>query len=535
MPILKALMLVCLLATSTLLCGEAAAEKRIALVIGNSNYANVRQLANPANDASAIAALLRRANFDLVEANNNLSGVEMRRAFRDFEEKSRGADVAVVYYAGHGIEFDGTNYLLPVDTVLKRDLDVEDEAVSLDRVIRTLEPARKLRLIILDACRDNPFVRTVRRTSETRSIGRGLAKIEPASSNTLIAYAAKAGSTAADGDAEHSPFAAALLKNLTTPGVDLRIALGRVRDDVLQATGDRQEPFVYGSLGGATVSLMPDQNTAASPTTTPAPVFDAKTDARRDYELAAQVNTKETWDSFLAIHGTGFYADLARGQRNKLLAEEGKLAMRSAPTQPQDQPPSPSVNPSPPPAPVLSSVNPTASPKPAEADTADTARKLHTELHRLGCYLGAVDASWGRDSRSALDRFNKQTGSHLDTRIASLDALGVVRAKTGRVCPLECRRGYRADNDACVKIVCRSGFVVGDDGRCERESKPKSKTASRPDTGAAKPAAAPRARSEEGPAQVVCGRNGCLNVSRGCRGARVPAGRDEQAVVLCDK
>src|SRR5690349_18011643 len=176
MPMLKALTIVCLLAASSLLCGEAAAEKRIALVIGNSKYDNVRQLANPANDASAIAELLRRANFDLVEANNNLNGIEMRRAFRDFEEKARGADIAVVYYAGHGIEFDGTNYLLLVDTVLKRDLDVEDEAVSLDRVIRTLEPARKLRLIILDACRDNPFVRTVRRTSETRSIGRGLAK-----------------------------------------------------------------------------------------------------------------------------------------------------------------------------------------------------------------------------------------------------------------------------------------------------------------------------------------------------------------------
>jgi uncharacterized caspase-like protein len=534
MPMLKALTLVCLLAASSVLCGEAAAEKRIALVIGNSKYDNVRQLANPANDASAIAALLRRANFDLVEASNNLNGIEMRRAFRDFEEKARGADIAVVYYAGHGIEFDGTNYLLPVDTVLKRDLDVEDEAVSLDRVIRTLEPARKLRLIILDACRDNPFVRTVRRTSETRSIGRGLAKIEPTSSNTLIAYAAKAGSTAADGDLEHSPFAAALLKNLTTPGLDLRIALGRVRDDVLQATGDRQEPFVYGSLGGATVSLIPDQNIAAAPpaAAAPMPTFDAKADARRDYELAAQVNTKETWDSFLAIHSSGFYADLARGQRSKLLAEEGKLAMRSAPAQPQDPPPSSSAKPSAP-GPVLSSVNPTASPKPTEADDTNTARQLHTELHRLGCYLGAPDASWGRDSRAALERFNKQTGSHVDTRVASLDALGVVRAKTGRVCPLECRHGYRADNDACVKIVCRSGFVVGDDGRCERESKPKSKTASRPPPGPAKQAA-PRNRAEEGPAQVVCGRNGCLNVSKGCRGVRVPAGRDEQAVVLCN-
>jgi uncharacterized caspase-like protein len=543
MPMLKALTFACLVAVSSLLTDPAVAEKRIALVIGNSNYANVRQLANPANDASAIAALLRRANFDLVEASNNLSGIEMRRAFRDFEERARGADIAVVYYAGHGIEFDGTNYLLPVDTVLKRDLDVEDEAVSLDRVIRTLEPARKLRLIILDACRDNPFVRTVRRTSETRSIGRGLAKIEPTSSNTLIAYAARAGSTAADGDAEHSPFAAALLQNLTTPGLDLRIALGRVRDAVLQTTGDRQEPFVYGSLGGATVSLVPDQNVAAAqpPATTAPVVFDAKADARRDYELAAQVNTKETWDSFLAIHDTGFYADLARGQRSKLLAEESKLAMRSAPAQSQSLPPAQSTSP-PAPASALSSVQPTASPKPPEADATDTARQLNTELRRIGCYLGAVDASWGRDSRNALERFNKQTGARLDARVASLDALGVVRAKTGRVCPLECRPGYRADNDACVKIACRSGFVVGDDGQCEREKKPKSKTASRPDSSSATPAAprnrrepaTPRKQGEQGPAQVVCGRNGCLNVPRGCRGERIPAGRDEQAAVICN-
>src|SRR6185436_14765326 len=168
---------------------------------------------------------------------NNLGGLEMRRLFRDFAEKSRGADIAVVYYAGHGIEIEGTNYLLPVDTVLKRDLDVEDEAISLDRIVRMLEPAKRLRLII-----------------ETRSIGRGLAKIEPPSTDTLIAFAAKAGSTAADGDGKHSPFTTALLKNLTAPGLDLRIALGRVRDDVLEMTGRGQEPFVYGSLGGSTVT-----------------------------------------------------------------------------------------------------------------------------------------------------------------------------------------------------------------------------------------------------------------------------------------
>ena len=137
---------------------KPSAQKRIALVIGNSNYVNVRPLANPENDATAIAALFKAAGFDVVDASNNLGGIEMRRAFRDFAEKSRSADIAVVFFAGHGIEIDGTNYLLPVDTSLKRDLDVEDEAISLDRIVRMLEPAKRLRLIILDACRDNPFV-----------------------------------------------------------------------------------------------------------------------------------------------------------------------------------------------------------------------------------------------------------------------------------------------------------------------------------------------------------------------------------------
>ncbi len=167
---------------------------------------------------------------------------------------------------------------------------------------------------------------------------------------------------------------------------------------------------------------------------------------------------------------------------------------------------------------------------------------MHTELQRLGCYPGALDASWGRDSRRALEQFNKHAGAHLDARVASLDALGVVRAKAGRICPLECKAGYRADNEACVKIVCRSGFVAGDNGQCERERQPKSKTASRPDTRDAKPAAAreakpaaPRKQGETAPAQVVCGMNGCLNVAKGCRSELRASGNSQVAVVLCDK
>jgi uncharacterized caspase-like protein len=131
--------------------GPAFAEKRVALVLGNSNYQNVAPLANPVNDSAKIAAMLKDAGFDVVDSRRDLSAVDTRRALRDFADRSRDADIAVVYYAGHGIEVDGGNYLIPVDARLERDTDVYDEALSLDRILVAIEPAKKLRLVILDA------------------------------------------------------------------------------------------------------------------------------------------------------------------------------------------------------------------------------------------------------------------------------------------------------------------------------------------------------------------------------------------------
>jgi uncharacterized caspase-like protein len=192
------------------------------------------------------------------------------------------------------------------------DFDVEDETVSLDRVIRALDSVKRLKLIILDACRDNPFATTMKRSIASRSVGRGLGKVEPAMSDTLIAFAAKAGAVASDGDGQNSPFATALVKYIAEPGLDLRLAFGRVRDDVLRSTSNRQEPFVYGSLGGETTALVP---AAAKP-------IDPEAQARIDYELAAQVGTKDAWDSFIAAHNTGYYASLARAQNDKLSAAQ---------------------------------------------------------------------------------------------------------------------------------------------------------------------------------------------------------------------
>ncbi len=309
-----------------------AADKRVALVIGNSAYKRVMQLPNPSRDAAAMAELLKKSGFDVVESRNNLSITDMRRAIREFSDKARDADIAVVFYAGHGIEVDGINYLVPVDAALERDLDIEDEAVSLERIIKVMEPVKRLRLVILDACRDNPFTNSMKRTIASRSIGRGLAKVEVTVSDTMIAFAAKAGSTAADGDGQNSPFTKALLNNITTPGLDLRLAFGRVRDEVLRSTNNRQEPFMYGSLGGETVALVPQVVAPVDPTAS----------ARQDYEFAAQIGTKQAWDSFLAVHVSGLYADLARAQYGKLQAAEqasskAEEAKRSAEQQAQSK------------------------------------------------------------------------------------------------------------------------------------------------------------------------------------------------------
>jgi len=325
---MRSLVLVVLCSLFCLSADPSRAEKRVALVIGVSEYQQAPRLPNPARDAEAMTNLFKRAGFDIVQSRRDLGIVDLRRAIREFSETSRDADISVVYYAGHGIEVDGVNYLVPADARLVSDFDVEDETISLDRVLKALDPVRRLRLVILDACRDNPFTKTMKRTVASRAVGHGLAKVEPAMSDTLVAYAAKAGAVAADGDGQNSPFTVALLKHITEPGLDLRIAFGRVRDDVLKSTGNRQEPFVYGSLGGSTMSLVPSMVKPVDP----------EAEARIDYEFTAQVGTKEAWDSFLTKHPSGFFADLARGQNAKLAtAQQSRAKADDARRQAEEQ------------------------------------------------------------------------------------------------------------------------------------------------------------------------------------------------------
>jgi uncharacterized caspase-like protein len=504
----------------------AFAAKRVALVMGNSAYQSVGRLANPANDADAISQTFKGAGFDVVELKRDLNVSEMRRALRDFSDTVRDADIAVIYYAGHGIEIDGTNYVIPVDAVLERDIDAFDEAISLDRILTVIEPAKQLRLIILDACRDNPFNKTMKRTISSRGIGRGLAKVEPMEPNTLIAFAAKAGSTASDGDGGNSPFTSALVKYLPRPGLDLRKAFGFTRDDVLKATNNRQEPFIYGSLGGDDVALVPAATT--QPKTSGSP--DPNAAARQDYELALQINTKPVWDSFISSYPSGFYTDLAKAQRDRLSAEiasiaaaekakaaldeqkrlaaegarvteqakataqakaaeearvvaENKKALEDAKVAEaehataaeQAQPGSQTHgNTAVALAPATGGV---VAPAPTSAvaaaiDPADIARLLQAHLKRVGCDPGALDGNWTEGSRTALDQFNQHAHAKLDIKIASLEALDAVRGATGRVCPLVCGKGTKLTGDRCVAITCDQGFMLGSDDACRKRSVP---------------------------------------------------------------
>jgi len=356
-----------------------------------------------------------------------------------------------------------------------------------------MEPVKRLRLVILDACRDNPFAKTMKRTMASRSIGRGLAKVEVTTSDTLIAFAAKAGSTASDGDGKNSPFTAALINNIATPGLDLRLAFGRVRDEVLKSTGSKQEPFVYGSLGGTTVSLVaaPPAPAVAVPAPAPAAAINMQHEMRRDYELASQVGTKEAWDQFLSIYQTGFYAGLARAARAKVVAEEARLAAKSetATDWAAAKPSGTAV------ALAPAEAAPQA-PKP-EPLSPETVRSLQSELRRLGCYPGAITGEWNTDSRKALESFNRHAGMRLDVKLASLDTLDVVRSKSTRVCPLQCDRGFKAQGDACVKISCGAHQVLGDDGTCQAKPE-KPRAASKPEPKTERPRAAETPRSVGG-------------------------------------
>jgi tetratricopeptide (TPR) repeat protein len=229
--------------------GEEAPDLgvRVALVIGNSAYRAVPALPNPERDADAVAKSLEGLGFKTVIKVYNAGYADFVAALKKFEAMATQADWGVIYYAGHGFQLAGGNYLIPVDAQLQSDQDAPKEAVPLERVLQAANKAKKLRLVLLDACRDNPFGPRMKRTIATHAVTVGLSSIEPRG-GTLVAYATRDGHTAEDGEGDHSPFTQALLDNMTKRGLEINMLFRQVRDQVLKLTGGRQDPFTYGSL-----------------------------------------------------------------------------------------------------------------------------------------------------------------------------------------------------------------------------------------------------------------------------------------------
>jgi uncharacterized caspase-like protein len=310
--------------------GDAAlADKRVAFVVGNAAYRNVPQLPNPAIDAKAIAAVLRNVGFEVVEG-TNLTRDKMTEKLLDFGKKAEGADVAVFFYAGHGIAVNNTNYLLPIDADLKSEMDVKlGAAINVDLTLEQTMADAKVKLVFLDACRDNPFAARIRSAKATRSVAvnSGLAEMK-SGEGTLLAFATGPGQTALDGDVgNHSPFTRALLSNIAAPGVEIQQAMTKVRAQVNEETKKNQLPWGHTNLIGE-VYLNPqaatsDKPAASADATVATTVASAAPTAATAMEVefwrsVKDSNKPEELNAYLTSYPNGAFKALALGRIAKL-------------------------------------------------------------------------------------------------------------------------------------------------------------------------------------------------------------------------
>ena len=300
----------------------------MALVIGNGSYDNINdQLKNPANDAKAMAAKLRSLNIDVIEA-TDLDYREMREALRKFDRALRHADAGLFFYAGHGMEYQGRNYLFPTDMILETEGDIGLSLIDIEQVLQVMETAVPTRLIFLDACRDNPVTSRFRRNvalGRTAAVGKGLGRID-ASVGTFIAYATAPGDVAVDGVGDNSPFTEALLQHLDEPGLEVSQLMHKVRNSVIEATNEKQIPWESSSLRGPFVL-----NLGNSTATLQNARLDAQKAEKLYWDSIKHDDRREAFETYLKLFGDdGQFASLAHAEikaRNGELFEQIEAAL----------------------------------------------------------------------------------------------------------------------------------------------------------------------------------------------------------------
>ena len=304
-----------------------AEAKRVALVIGNSAYVNTSSLPHPTNDANVVAEAARKAGFDDVVVALDLTISSFQRELRTFAQKSSGADVAMIYYAGHGIEGQGKNWLLPIDAELKTAFDLPDQSIGLDRIVNSVSGAAT-RVVVLDACRDQAFGNSW--ASGTKTLAQGL--VEANVDDVLIIYAAAPGQTAPDGDGFNSPFALSFAERLPQPGLALQQLGGTVRDDVLSATSGSQRPFISAGLAEAAVYLVSEPKPRPVAVANPeaagktSPGDDRTTMDALMWRGVSSAGTLTAYQAYIKEFPSGLFADLANMKIDQLRDAGGDLS-----------------------------------------------------------------------------------------------------------------------------------------------------------------------------------------------------------------
>jgi len=430
----------------------ARAEKRVALVIGNSAYRDVSALSNPKNDAEAMARTLGELGFDVTTAiDADLLG--MSRAIRKFGKTLRAAGkdaVGLFYFAGHGVQSRGSNYLVPVGAAIENEADLELEAVSTSTILSQMDLAgNALNLVILDACRNNPF------KSSFRSSGRGLARLQ-AASGTLVAFAAAPGQVAADGTGANSPYTAALVKAIQQPGLSVEDVFKQVRISVERETGGKQTPWEESSLTGAFHFIKATEPAATTQRSNEPAAQPSDYDKEALFwESIKGSRNPATFKAYLKKFPNGVFSGLAKVRLKELIAPQEGVA---DPNDPARNEPAPGI------------VN--------GPDQRGLVRAIQTELTRHRCEPGTIDGAWGRRSEQALSRFAGYAGLNLVSLEPSPQVLDQLRSQTTRICPPNCRQPYEEQGGRCVLKGCKAGQVLSPSGTCVADNRPEPRGAS---------------------------------------------------------
>ena len=320
--------------------GSGRAATRLALVIGNGHYASAAALANPANDADDLAIALRSLGFEVIER-SDATRASMADAVREFSERLEGVDLALFFYAGHGVQVNGDNYLVPVDAKINGPSDVRFGTINLNDIMSEMEGKGHAAIILLDACRDNPFAEAVAKSGRSLG-GRGLGRIDPNGAGMLVVYSTQPNNIALDGVGRNSPFTSALLANVLKPGLEVRQLVSKVRADVLTSTDGKQVPWDNSSLVGDVYLAAPPPAVVA--TANPVPVSNAAPDAGTAellfWQSVAKEDTKAMYEGYLRQYGeNGRFAFIAH-QRISALSEANATvpAIGTAPSQVAEPP-----------------------------------------------------------------------------------------------------------------------------------------------------------------------------------------------------